>query len=142
MISPNVYRTLDESFETFEWFASISGWNEYFPRWERNLMVYVGAYAMYLIAKRLKKRHKLSEDVRQDIYEACNSWTNELTQRKSKFAGGNKPNLADLALFGALMSMEGCQAFSDILANTKIGPWIDAMKKHAHSNRGEVIKTQ
>lgn len=84
-------------------------------------MVYVGATAMYFIGKRLKKRHNLREDVRQDIYEACNAWTNELNNRKTKFLGGTKPNLADLALFGAMSSMEGCQAFADILENTAIG---------------------
>lgn len=139
LISPNVYRTKEEALQTFEWFASASGWNEYFPRWERNLMVYVGATAMYFISKRLKKRHNLNEDVRQDIYAACNSWTAELGKRKSQFFGGNKPNLADLALYGALTSMEGCQAFTDILNNTSIEPWFQAVKNHVTRNRGEII---
>lgn len=139
LISPNVYRTKDEAFQTFEWFAKTSGWDEFFPRWERNLMVYVGASAMYLISKRLKKRHNLHEDVRQDIYAACNNWMAEVNKRKSKFLGGDKPNLADLALYGALTSMEGCQAFSDILTNTPIEPWFQAVKKHVTTNRGEVI---
>lgn len=107
--------------ETFEWFAEAGEWDQHFPKWERNLMVYVGATAMYLIGKRLKKRHNLHEDVRLDIYEACNAWTNELNKRKSKFLGGKSPNLADLALYGAMSSMEGCRAFADILDNTKIG---------------------
>ncbi|XP_055323707.1 prostaglandin E synthase 2 [Sitodiplosis mosellana] len=139
LISPNVYRTKDEAFQTFEWFAKTSGWDEFFPRWERNLMVYVGATAMYLISKRLKKRHNLHEDVRQDIYAACNNWTAELNKRKSKFLGGDKPNLADLSLYGALTSMEGCQAFSDILTHTSIEPWFQAVKKHVTINRGEVF---
>lgn len=121
LISPNVYRTKEEALETFEWFSEAGEWNIHFPKWERNLMVYVGATAMYLISKRLKKRHNLNDDVRQDIYNACNSWINELTARKLKYLGGDKPNLADLAFYGALTSMEGCQAFSDILNNTNIG---------------------
>lgn len=112
---------MDEALETFEWFSAAGEWDNNFPRWERNLMVYVGAFAMYLISKRLKKRHSLSDDVREDIYDACKKWTNELKKRKSKFLGGNKPNLADLSFYGALTSMEGCQAFTDILNNTKIG---------------------
>lgn len=139
LISPNVYRTKNEALETFEWFASISGWDEFFPRWERNLMVYVGATAMYLISKRLKKRHHLHDDVRLDMYAACNSWTEELNRRKSKFLGGKSPNLADLAFYGALTCMEGCQAFQDTLNNTKIEPWFQAMKTHTLSNRGEVV---
>lgn len=139
LISPNVYRTKDEALETFEWFASISGWNEFFPKWERNLMVYAGATAMYFIGKRLKKRHHLHDDVRQDIYAACDSWTTELNKRKSKFLGGKTPNLADLAFYGALTSMEGCQAFKDALNNTSIEPWFQAMKGYTLSNKGEIV---
>lgn len=84
-------------------------------------MVYGGAAAMYLISKRLKKRHNLSDDVRGEIYKACNSWMAELKKRKTMFLGGVEPNLADLAFYGALNSMEGCQAFDDILDNTSIG---------------------
>lgn len=139
LISPNVYRTKEEALETFEWFAAISGWNDFFPRWERNLMVYVGAAAMYLISKRLKKRHHLKDDVREELYDACYAWTSELNKRKSQFLGGNKPNLGDLAFYGALTSMEGCQAFKDMLHNTNIETWFQAVKNHVDANRGEII---
>ncbi len=121
MISPNVYRTSSEALETFEWFSKAGEWDENFPRWERNLMVYVGATAMWAIGKRLKKRHGLTDDVRSHLYDACNRWTNEIEKKKTKFLGGNEPNLADLNVFGVLNSMEGCQAFKDCLQNTKIG---------------------
>lgn len=121
MISPNVYRTADEALETFEWFSDAGEWDQNFPKWERNMMVYVGAAAMWLISKRLKKRHNLTDDVRQHIYDACNLWTDDLDKKKTKFHGGKTPDLADLALYGALTSMEGCKTFTDILQNTKIG---------------------
>jgi microsomal prostaglandin-E synthase 2 len=116
-----VYRTKDEALETFEWFSEIGEWNENFPRWERNLMVYVGAIAMWAISKRLKKRHNLTEDVRVDMYNACDRWTKELKKNNKEFSGGTTPNLADLAVFGILSSMEGCLAFQDCLENTNIG---------------------
>lgn len=62
-----------------------------------------------------------------------------LDKRKSQFLGGKVPNLADLALYGALTSMEGCQAFTDILQNTSIEPWFKAVKQHVTTNRGEII---
>ena len=31
-----------------------------------------------------------------------------------KFLGGDKPNLADLAVYGALSAVEGCEAFLDL----------------------------
>lgn len=121
LISPNVYRTFGEAVETFRWFSKAGEWDENFPVWEKNLMVVVGATAMYFIAKRLKKRHSLGSDVRQQIYDECNKWAKELEKKKKNFMGGDQPNLADLAFFGALNSMEGCRAFGDILQHTQIG---------------------
>lgn len=84
-------------------------------------MVYTGAAAMYLISKRLKKRHALSDDVRGHMYSACKKWVGSINVKNGPFNGGKSPNLADLAVFGALNSFEGCQAFNDVLENTKIG---------------------
>jgi len=138
LISPNVYRTSAEALETFEWFSKAGEWDTNFPRWERNLMVYTGATAMYLISKRLKKRHNLSDDVRKHMYEACNKWNKSI--KSGPFHGGKTPDLADLAVFGALNSFEGCQAFTDTLDNTKIAPWFEAMKEYSEKNKGTVIK--
>lgn len=117
-----MYGTLGESLQTFNWFSNAGKWDTVFPRWERHLMVYSGAAIMYLISKRLKKRHNMSDDVRSHIYDACNQWVAEL--KNSPFHGGHEPNLADLAVFGALNSFEGCQAFTDIKNNTKIGEFV------------------
>ncbi|XP_062550839.1 prostaglandin E synthase 2 [Armigeres subalbatus] len=138
LISPNVYRTKDEAFETFEWFSDVGEWNVHFPKWERDLMVYVGAIAMWAISKRLKKRHQLSDDVRSHMYDACDKWIAAIEKKKTPFLGGKKPNLADLAVFGVLNSMEGCQAFKDCLENTKIGGWFYAVRKEVMINRGHL----
>ncbi|XP_053663959.1 prostaglandin E synthase 2 [Anopheles marshallii] len=139
LISPNVYRTKDEALETFEWFSDVGEWNVHFPKWERDLMVYVGAFAMWGISKRLKKRHQLSDDVRSHIYDACDRWIGEIEKKKTVFHGGSQPNLADLAVFGVLNSMEGCQAFKDCLENSKIGPWFYAVKERVLKNRGNAM---
>lgn len=124
LISPNCYQTLPEALETFEWFSEAGEWDIHFPRWERNLMVYAGAGAMWGIAKILKRRHQLTEDVRSYIYEALDNWSKELQEKNTRFHGGKQPNLADLSVFGVLSSMEGCQAFKDIIDNTEIGKTI------------------
>lgn len=121
LISPNVYRNSAEALETLEWFSDVGEWDVHFPRWERNVMVYVGAVAMWAISKRLKKRHGLSNDVRWHLYNACDKWLAEIDGKKTVYHGGKKPNLADLTVFGVLNSMEGCQAFADCLENTNIG---------------------
>lgn len=83
-------------------------------------MVQSGALYMFLISKRLKKRHHFSDDVRSEFYEVCNKWTDELDRLKTRFHGGKEPDLADLAVFGTLNSFEGCETFRDVMENTKI----------------------
>lgn len=101
-------------------------------------MVYAGTVAMWLISKRLTKKHRLEDDVRQHLYDACDKWTNELAKQKTKFMGGNKePNLADLSVYGVLCSMEGCQAFKDCLENTQIGKWFYEVKVLVEQSRGQ-----
>lgn len=36
--------------------AQVGNWEEHFATWERLLVVYVGAAAMYIIGKNLKRR--------------------------------------------------------------------------------------
>ncbi|KAH8380085.1 hypothetical protein KR009_008864 [Drosophila setifemur] len=138
LISPNCYQTMGESLETFEWFSQAGEWDVHFPKWERDLMVYGGASAMWAIAKMLKRRHALTDDVRSHMYDALDQWTAELKKRKSKFMGGKQPGLADLSVFGVLSSMEGCQTFKDCLQNTTIGEWFFEVKALVEKNRGQL----
>jgi len=129
LISPNCYQTMGESLETFEWFSQAGEWDVHFPKWERDLMVYCGATAMWAIAKMLKRRHALTDDVRSHMYDALDQWTGELKKRNTKFMGGKQPSLADLSVFGVLSSMEGCQTFKDCLENTSIGKCLSCFKE-------------
>lgn len=138
LISPNCYQTMGESLETFEWFSQAGEWDVHFPKWERDLMVYCGATAMWAIAKILKRRHALTDDVRSHMYDALDQWTAELKKRNTKFMGGKQPSLADLSVFGVLSSMEGCQTFKDCLKNTNIGKWFYDVKALVEKNRGEL----
>ncbi|KAL6429028.1 hypothetical protein ACFW04_008078 [Cataglyphis niger] len=137
-LSPNVYRTIDESYRTFNWFSEVGKWEEYFPLWERMLIVNVGAMAMWLIGKRLKKRHRLKDDVRQSLYDEANYWLRAIRARGTPFMGGSKPDLSDLAVYGILKSIEGCDAFQDLLAHTKIGVWYNAMKEQVDTHSGSM----
>uniref|UniRef100_A0AC35FSB6 Prostaglandin E synthase 2 n=1 Tax=Panagrolaimus sp. PS1159 TaxID=55785 RepID=A0AC35FSB6_9BILA len=133
LISPNVYRTWDESLETFRYFDKVGEWDRNFPTWERYLAVYMGAAAMWGISKRLKKRHNI-DDERQAMKDACNKWLNALGGRK--FMGGDQPNLADLGLYGAINSFVGCSAFKDMREETKIGEWYDAVHQMVIQKQG------
>lgn len=135
-LSPNVYRSTKEAFQAFNWFSDVGEWESNFPAWERQFIIYVGASAMYLVGKRLKKRHNLKDDVRESLYDECNKWVREINHKGTQFMGGDKPNLADLAVFGILNSIEGCEAFKDLLEHTKIGKWYFEMKDVVSQHQG------
>jgi len=119
-------------------FIQVGKWEEYFPLWERMLIVNVGATAMWLIGKRLKKRHRLKDDVRQSLYDEVNYWLHAIRSRGTEFMGGSKPDLSDLAVYGILKSIEGCDAFKDLLTHTKIGIWYNGMKEQVDTHSGSV----
>jgi len=139
-LSPNVYRTPSESLQAFQWFNEVGEWDKHFSAWERFVVVYIGAAAMWIIGKRLKKRHGLKPDVRQSLYDETNIWLKAIKAKKSgKFMGGEKPNLADLAVYGALSAIEGCDAFKDLGEKTKVMPWFEAMKQAVKESEGKEI---
>ncbi|XP_056449152.1 prostaglandin E synthase 2 [Gadus chalcogrammus] len=123
LISPNVYRTPSEALASFDYIVREGK----FGSFEGFFAKYVGATAMFLIAKRLKNKYHLQDDVRQDLYTAVNDWVAAIGKKKN-FMGGEQPNLADLAVFGILRVMEGLQAFEDMMENTKVKRWYQRME--------------
>lgn len=138
-LSPNVYRSPGEALQAFRWFDVTGGWPDLFAAWERYLVIYAGAAVMWLIAKKLKKRHQLKEDVRESLYDECNNWTRALKKKGTPFMGGGSPNLADLAVYGVLSAIQGCQAFQDARDNTKIGVWYDLMAERVRQREGQSL---
>jgi len=132
VISPNIYQTMTQSLGSFQWFSKAGGW-EMWATWERYLAIYVGAIAMYFLGKVLKKRHNLDEDVRISLYRDCETWMSEVSSH-GIFRGGSSPDLADLAVYGMMSAMEGCEAFTDALNHTNIGTWYYNMKDVVKSN--------
>ncbi len=51
------------------------------------------------------------DDVRESLYDDARHLCKAIRRRRRPFLGGERPNLADLAAFGALSSFEGCRAF-------------------------------
>lgn len=127
VLSPNIYRTFDEALRSFNYFSEVGEWEKNFSDWERLSVINVGAAAMYMVSKKLKKKYNLKEDVRESLYESCNYWLKGIG-RSRQFLGGDRPNLADLAVYGALSSIEGCDAFVDLMNNTQMSKWYFAVK--------------
>ncbi|XP_027725327.1 prostaglandin E synthase 2 isoform X1 [Vombatus ursinus] len=124
LISPNVYRTPAEALASFDYIVHEGK----FGVVEGAVAKYVGAAAMFIISKRLKSRHHLQDDVREDLYQAANQWVAAVGKDRP-FMGGKEPNLADLAVYGVLRVMEGLEAFEDMMCHTRIGPWYLRVEK-------------
>ncbi|CAI7809712.1 unnamed protein product [Closterium sp. NIES-54] len=123
LLSPNIYRSPSEALEAFDYIAT----NGNFTAWERMMARYFGAGAMYVIGKKLKKKHGIADE-RADLYKAADEWVAALGDRK--FLGGKTPNLADLAVFGVLRPIRHLTAGRDMVANSSIGPWYERMEEH------------
>ncbi|KRZ51592.1 Epoxide hydrolase 1 [Trichinella nativa] len=135
VISPNIYRTMKESLKAFQWFSDVSDWRNTFHTWERLTAVYLGATVMFFVSKQLRKRHNLKSDVRESLYDCCNEWVKAVGPDR-KFMGGDRPNLADLAMYGAIVSFEGCHAFAEMMENTKIKDWYYRLKSQVDNHAG------
>ncbi|XP_027889834.1 prostaglandin E synthase 2 [Xiphophorus couchianus] len=131
LVSPNVYRTTGEALASFDYIVREGK----FGTLEGFFAKYVGAAAMFVISKRLKNRHNLQDDVRQDLYKAVNDWVAAIGKNR-KFMGGDQPNLADLAVFGVLRVMAGLQAFDDMMENTKVKSWYRRMERATLNHEG------
>lgn len=142
VLSPNVYRTPSEALQAFQWFSKVGSWEEHFATWERLLVVYVGAAAMFLIGKKLKRKHQLKDDVRESFYEQVNVWLKALKKKGTKFMGGDTPNLSDLAVYGVLTAVEGCDAFQDVKNNTKISRWFENMSEAVKQHEGAALVSE
>ncbi|XP_022085283.1 prostaglandin E synthase 2-like [Acanthaster planci] len=129
-IPPNIYRSPSESLQAFSYISSHGKYSTI----EQFVIKYAGAVGMFFVAKKLKKKYSIPDDVRSCLYSAAYDWINAVGTRK--FMGGDKPNLADLAVYGVLSSIEGLDAFNDMLQNTNIGPWYHRTKKAVKSTDG------
>lgn len=137
VISPNIYRTLKESFDSFKWFNEAGNWEDNFNTFERLTVIYLGALAMYFVGEKLRKRHNLKEDVRQSMYDLANEWKSAVGTQN--FRGGNEPNLADLALYGAMNSFRGCEAFFDLMKNVNIQDWFKNCDDYVRQAKGKEL---
>ncbi|XP_030453666.1 uncharacterized protein LOC115675205 [Syzygium oleosum] len=122
VLSPNIYRTPSEALESFDYITTHGN----FSFMERLVAKYSGAAAMYLVSKKLKKRHNITDE-RAALYEAAETWVDALKGRP--YCGGVKPNLADLAVFGVLRPIRHLQSGKDMVDHTRIGEWYDRMQR-------------
>ncbi|KAG5834939.1 hypothetical protein ANANG_G00266860 [Anguilla anguilla] len=137
LISPNMFRSPAEALASCDNIVRLGN----FGPIDGFLARYLGAVAMFFFSKFLKFRHRLQDDVREDLYRALNEWVTAIG-RKRKFMGGPHPNLADLAVYGVLRVMEGLKSFDDIMENTKVKAWYQRVEKAIQQQQGRSQRSQ
>lgn len=124
---------------------------ETIPYWNKLFLKVVGAPVMWLVAMKITKPRLIRDgflnegDVpKQRLHQELNRFVEEaLVDPKSKkprtFHGGDKPDLADLDTFGVLQSVRGHRVYNEIIAQTKLAPWLKEMDS-AIGNPAYVVK--
>lgn len=64
-------------------------------------------------------------DLREALYGDANEFIAAVGSKP--FMGGDKPNLADLAMFGVLSAIRGTDTYNDLVLNSNIGQWLSRM---------------
>jgi len=128
ILTVNIYRSVDESFETFEYITDQGN----FSFLAREAARYGGAGIMYFVSKNMKKKRDLPGEERPHLYEAAHEWIKGMEGKD--YHGGKKPDLADLSVYGVIRTIEGMQTFKDMMANTDIGPWYYRVKEAVGSS--------
>jgi len=123
VVTVNIYETLGESFQTFEYITTEC------PSWgpvERHGARVVGAGLMYVIAKRMKTKYNLGES-RAELFACCDEFDKALAGRRF-LAGDKAPGNADLCVFGVLRAVVGTDSFREVMVHGKMKPWFLAME--------------
>ncbi|KAL3733289.1 hypothetical protein ACJRO7_022764 [Eucalyptus globulus] len=97
LLSPNIYRTPSEALESFDYITT----NGNFSFMERLIAKYSGAAAMYMVSKKLKKRHNITDEQKGEInlgrislHSGLNSYTNSFL--------GSKPYVPQIQMLTVL----------------------------------------
>lgn len=81
---------------------------------------------MWGISGKLIKKYGIEGDLRANLYRDAKEWV-EAVGPNRPFMGGEKPNLADLSVFGVIRSVTGTDTFMDLMHNTEISLWYERM---------------
>lgn len=109
LLFPNITRNMFESWEAFGYINKVP----HFGFVQKLVLRISGSVAMRLANGKIKKKYSI-EDERAALRAAISEWVSEgLSGRK--FHGGEVPDLADVAVFGCLKSIEEFTAFGWLL---------------------------
>lgn len=121
----NVYRSLDESAETFSYLLTHPSFTWLMSR----SAAWAGTAVMWALSKSRKRTFEISDE-RAALGEAIDEFVKAVLLGGGQFLGGSRPGAVDFNVYGILKSTEGCTTERHILENCKsIVPWYTAMSE-------------
>ena len=134
LLTVNIYRTPTEALGTFDYLTQRN-----FPAWSAAAAKYVGAAAMYGVARSRLKALALPPgvDERRALANALTGFVSDMGE--NPFAGGRTPDVSDVSAFGVLRAIHGLPTHADALSMSTAGPWyarmVDAVGGSAMAHR-------
>lgn len=134
----NVYRSLDESAETFSYLFTHPSFTWFMSR----SAAWAGTGVMWAVAKSRKRSFEVGDE-RAALGEAVDQFARAVHLGGGQFLGGSRPGAVDFNVYGILKSTEGCTTERFIFEHCKsIAPWYAAMSEtvgpSCAQNRGDV----
>ena len=121
LLFPNITRSYSESYQAFGYVMDVPHFSM-LEKWSNQL---IGSLFMWLAQGKIKKKYSI-DDERAAVVAGINHWLSDGVG-KSPFAGGDRPNFADVCVFGCLKAIDRTDAYREIMADTAIKPWYDRM---------------
>ncbi len=115
-LPPLIYQNIKDSLTAFDYITSV----EKFGWFQQQYIKYSGAIVMTIVAKKSAKSQGITNPI-QHLQKCLKDWEEAVGDKK--FLGGDKPNAADLSIFGILKSIEELPAFILIKKQAKVYNW-------------------
>ena len=123
-LPPLIYRNLSDSLQAFDYITKEGKFS-----WiQQRTIKYSGAVVMTLVAKKSAKQQGIA-DPESHLEKCLEDWGDAVEDRS--YLGGERPNGADLAVFGILKSIEALPAFRWVRDHPVVGPWFQRVEELA-----------
>jgi glutathione S-transferase len=66
-------------------------------------------------------------DLRENLYRDADEFVAAVDTQRTPFMGGERPNLADLAMYGVIAAVQGTDTYNDLIVHSNIGQWYGRM---------------
>jgi microsomal prostaglandin-E synthase 2 len=124
---PNITRSMEESWECFEYTNNVKEWNPI----NRVGTRVAGTLAMTMANGKIKKKYNIVDE-RKELQLCLTEWVEAVGDKK--YLHGEKITLPDLMVFGVLRSIEGLSTFVEIMQNNpRLHGWYERVARCCNS---------